>query len=148
MVLGLKSMSVNIQQDKCTQNIANKIRTLFSCHSFQFRVKEHADEDDDPDQMDIKIPYMNGAQTEAILKNFENIFSQKDDSTIRMNEVEILIWKFLRVILLCFICAPSKLLLQDKEFSIATYRLTLTAFSRLIRIRYSTSLSSHITFIS
>jgi hypothetical protein len=132
MCLYLKSVSLNVEKDKLIQTITDRIKNLTGCSQFQFRVEKRDEEDDDPDQSDIDTPYMNGAQVETILVNYQTIFKDCFD------EVEMMIWKFLRCILLCFICATTEEL-EHPEFNLDTYADILKAFSRLIRIHYSTS---------
>ena len=47
---------------------------------FEFRDEQRIAEDDDPDQTDLKTPYMNGAQIELLLANWEQIFGNLFDN--------------------------------------------------------------------
>lgn len=128
----LQTISNAIDYDEQVQELTKRIRKIPGCSQFEFRTEKRDQEDDDPDQVNLKTPYLNGSQAEQILIKFEQIW------TGILDILQIVIWKLAHVVLLCYVCASTEHL-QEKEFNLMTYRKILLAWGRVLQIRYPAS---------
>jgi hypothetical protein len=130
-VLLLKSIT-----EEQTTVIENRMREMKGFSQFQFRTTARTEIEDEYDQTDVKLPYMNGKQVKITLENHEEIFKDIYD------EVESIIWKIERAVLLVYIQGTTEQL-RDPLFNLSYFRQILLALARILRFRYPGQRFSH-----